>query len=68
MNKYQKRKSVEIKKIQRRCDKLGRLSYKEAKKVWQFVKLFATFHPCEDCDTIRCKKVGKPIVYCPERR
>lgn len=67
MNKYQKRKSREIKALMRR-DRFGRLTYKDARKVWQFGKRFNAFSPCEDCDTIRCKKVGKPIVYCPERR
>ena len=68
MNRYQKRKSIEIKAIQRRGDKFGRLSYKEAKKAWQFAKLLNIFSPCEDCDTLHCRKVGKPIVYCRDRR
>ena len=67
MNKYQKRKSREIKAIMRR-DKFGRLGYKDAKKAWQFAKLINTFCPCEDCDTLHCRKVGTPIVYCEERR
>ena len=67
MNKYQKKKSREIKALMRR-DKWGRLSYKDARKVWQFGKKFRTFSPCEDCDTLECKKVGKPIAYCPERK
>lgn len=67
MNKYQKRKSREIKAIMRR-DKFGRLSYKEAKRAWTFAKRFLLFYPCEDCDTLHCSKLGKPIAYCPERR
>lgn len=67
MNKYQKRKSAEIKAIMRK-DKFGRISYKDARKVWQFEKKFNAFHPCEDCDTGICFKIGKPIVYCAERR
>jgi hypothetical protein len=67
MNKYQKRKSREIKALVRR-DKWGRLSYKYAKKVWQFGKRLQLHTPCEDCDTLGCRKIGKPIVYCPERR
>ena len=67
MNKYQKRKSREIKALMRR-DKFGRLSYKDAKKVWQFGKRINVFSPCENCDTLNCPKVGKPLVYCPERR
>ena len=68
MNKYQKRKSREIKAIQRLGDKWGRLSYKKAKRAWTFAKRFLLFYPCEDCCTLHCKKVGKPIVYCAERR
>ena len=67
MNKYQKRVSREIKALMRR-DKFGRLSYKDAKKVWQFGKRFNNFRPCEDCDVLWCEKVGRAIVYCPERR
>lgn len=68
MNKYQKKKSREIKAIMRRHNKLGWVSYKVAKKAWQYGKRYNPFYPCEDCDTLGCKKVGKPIVYCPERR
>ena len=68
MNKYQKKKSREIKAIMRR-DKWGRLSYKDAKVVWKFGKRFNAFSPCEDCDNLLCfKKTKKAIVYCPERR
>ncbi len=67
MNKYQKRKSIEIKAIQRRGDKFGRLSYKEAKKAWQFAKLINISYPCEDCNTWHCRNVGKAIVFCVKR-
>ena len=66
MNKYQKRKSREIKALMRR-DKFGRLTYKEARKVWQFGKRFNALPPCEYCGNPFCWNVGKPIVYCPER-
>lgn len=67
MNKYQKRKSREIKSILR--GKAGRgFTYKQARWLWRFSKRFQWCSPCEDCDTWGCKKVGKPIAYCPERR
>ena len=68
MNKYQKKKSKEIKALQRHVDKWGRLSYKEAKREWQAIMNFPFFHPCENCCTIGCRNIGKPIAYCPERR
>ena len=67
MNKYQRRGAREIKALMRR-DKIGRLSYKDARKIWQFGRRFIVVCPCEDCDTPHCRKVGTPIVYCPERR
>ena len=67
MNKYQKRKSREIKALMRR-DKWGRLSYKDARKIWNFAKRFQWCSPCEDCDNPFCKKPLNVIVYCPERR
>lgn len=70
MNKYQKRKSREIKQIMKEKPFVNGkpTTYKMAKKGWNWMKKFNIFHPCEDCDTYWCKTVGKPIVYCRERR
>ena len=67
MNKYQRKKSKEIKTLMRK-DKWDRLSYKDAKKIWQFGKRFSCFAPCEDCDNMLCDKPKNVIAYCPERR
>lgn len=64
MNKYQKRKSREIKQI---ANILPRTTYKQAKREWHDMREWRYFHPCENCCTIGCRKIGKPIVFCLER-
>lgn len=67
MNKYQKRKSREIKKIMRNHKDIC-ITYREAKKIWRFLKLFQAFSPCEDCDNSLCRNPKTVIAYCPDRR
>lgn len=67
MNRYQKKVSREIKALVKR-DKFGRLTYKQARKIWQWAKRWNRFSPCEDCDNTGCKKPKMAIVFCPERR
>ena len=67
MNKYQKRKSREIKQIMK-LNPFGQTTYKMAKWHWRMAKRFDFFHPCEDCDTLHCDKVGKPIAYCADMK
>ena len=66
MNKYQKRKSREIKSMLR-GDRKG-FTYKQARWLWRFSKRFQWCSPCEDCDNPFCRKPKNVIAYCPERR
>ena len=68
MNKYQKKKSREIKAFQKWHDRFGRLTYKKAKRIWRFSKQFNAFSPCEDCDNSLCREPKYAIAFCPERR
>lgn len=67
MNKFQKRKHKEIKQIMA-GDRLGRITYQQARRAWNFKKRFQWCRPCEDCDTsiMCCPGVGKPIAFCPD--
>lgn len=67
MNRYQKKASREIKDLVKR-DKFGRLTYKQARKIWQWAKRWNWCSPCEDCYNARCKKTKTVIAYCPEQR
>ena len=67
MNKWQKKKSREIKALVRH-DKFGRLSYKDARRIWRFAYRFPCFSPCEDCDNPFCDKPKNALAYCPERK
>jgi hypothetical protein len=67
MNRYQKKVSKEIKALVKR-DKFGRLTYKNARKIWQWAKRWNWCSPCEDCDNCMCEKPKMAIAYCPERR
>ena len=67
MNKYQKRKSREIKAIMQ-SRKFKDWNYKQARNAWRWAKRFQLFHPCEDCDNPFCFEPKNVIVFCPERR
>lgn len=55
MNRYQRQKSNEIKKIMKR-DKFGRMTYKEANKMWNWCRRFRWCKPCEDCAIQLCNE------------
>jgi hypothetical protein len=67
MNRYQRQKSKEIKQMVKR-DKFGRVTYKQARRVWSFHRRYNLFYPCEDCDNMNCNKPFTVIVFCPNRR
>lgn len=67
MNRYQRKVSKEIKALMKR-DKFGRLTYKQARKIWQYIKQYQWDTPCEDCENWMCKKPKTVISYCLERR
>ena len=67
MNRYQKQVSKEIKTIMK-WDRFGRMTYKQARKIWQRKKRWSWCSPCEDCDNYMCEKPKMAIAYCPERR
>ena len=71
MNKYNKRRSKEIKQLMK-ADRSGKTTYKQARRAWSWAKRFMWCSPCEDCDAPFCNNFSlrgnNPLVYCPDRR
>lgn len=70
MNKYNKKRSREIKQLMK-ADRSGSPTYKQARRAWSWARRFAWCSPCEDCDRPFCKRFKQgslPMVYCPDRR
>ena len=80
MNRYQMRRTKEIRQIRRRINSntkrvkiqygsvtLDEANYKYAERVWKFTKKLQLFHPCEDCTNSHCTNIGNVIAFCPNR-
>lgn len=69
MNKYNRKRSKEIKQIMK-TDKCGRMTYSQARRIWNQTRRFMWCMPCEDCDAFVCNQfsTNPPLVYCPYRR
>ena len=65
MNKFQKARHREVKAMLK-ADK--DFSYKEARKIWNFLYKLFLYAACEDCDNVNCKQRKNKIIYCNERR
>ena len=81
MNRYQKRKTSEIRQIMKMVDRnnpeikkehgsvtIKHCSYKRAKFLWNFMKHINQFSPCEDCNNASCKGPYNKLVFCPNNR
>ena len=70
MNKYQRQRSKEIKALMVK-DKFGRITYAQARRKWNFLRLLRQLgqreRPCFDCDA-SCDRPHKIIAYCPRQR